>query len=130
MMSIRTAAVCTALGIALCVPAAHADFRCRSVRSIRLQPDPSAPFQITGRAEIDQCYGMSFLRVTVQGNVPDGTGLTPAFQSLEPYLGNTFYTMSHRGDGVSGPDGIFDNPAGRTLVLFDDAFNPIASATF
>ncbi len=111
-------------------PVAHADFRCRAVRYITLQPEPDAPFRMFGRAEIDQCYGMSFLRVTPRGDAPDGTGLTPAFTSLEPYLGNPITVLGHRADGVTGPDAIFDDPTGRTLVIFDDSFTPIASGMF
>lgn len=111
-------------------PDANAGFCCPTVQAIKLVADASSPFKLRGRAEIDQCYGMSFLRVTVEGNAPDGTGMTPGFQSLEPYLGNAFTMTRRHGESVSGLDGILDNITGRTLVIFDAAFNVLLAGTF
>jgi hypothetical protein len=131
MRSSRTALVLVATLAALLVaPAAHAGFYCRTVRSIPLEPvDPTAIVLRRGFAEIDECFGLSFLRVRVFGAVPGGTSFAVTLPGLEPILGDFFSLTRGRGDSLL--EGL-TNPglAGREVDVVDEGFSPVLSGQF
>ena len=110
---------------------AQAGFYCRAVKTIPLRrADPTAPVTLTrGFAEIDECLGMSFLRVRVFGNVPDGTAYAIALPAAEPILGDFFSIMGHRADSVI-PQIAAATVAGRTIDIVDDGFTPVLTGQF
>jgi hypothetical protein len=111
-------------------PTARADFRCRSVRSIRLVPvDPTARVLSRGHAEIDQCVGLTFLRVTVRGRVPDQTSFVAGIPGIEPILGDVFAVV--RGRGETTIEGIgLETVTGREIAVYDESFTQVLTGRF
>ena len=123
-------AIALALGMVLTTSGSSvAGFCCPSVKTISLQPIAGAPVKVRGMAEIDECLGMSFLRIVVRARVADGTGFIPAFPSLNPLLGEWFYTTAGRAETV-WQNLTLGEVTGRELVIMDDTFTPVASGQF
>jgi hypothetical protein len=126
---IRAALVAVAFGSILGgTPRRASAFCCPPVRTITLQAaDPT--LHVRGSAEIDECLGMSFLRIKVVGRIADGTQYIAVFPGREPLLGDWFTMMGGRGETVW--QGItLDFVTGRTLEVTDDSFMPVLTGQF
>lgn len=123
-----------AFGLALAVasgPATAAGFCCRPSKMIRLLPtaDGLAQGMVSGTAEIDECLGMSFLRIVAYGRVPNGTQLIPVLPGLEPLIGDWFTMMNGRGESVM-PEMDASRVIGRSLDIVDESFTPLLTGQF
>jgi len=128
---IVASAVVFAIGLALRVPQAAAGFCCKSSQAIKLvSTDPTIPLRLKrGMAEIDECLGMSFLRVTVSGNVPDGSAFVVSIPGREPILGEFFSVIAGHGETVL--QGIMlGSITGRVVEVSDDTFTPVLTGQF
>lgn len=123
-------AMVAALAALLLAAPAHAGFYCRTVRSVPLKPvDPTAVVLRRGFAEIDECFGLSFLRVRVFGPVPDGTAFAVALPGLEPILGDFFSITGGRADSLL--EGLTSaGVTGREVDVLDESFTPVLSGQF
>lgn len=130
----------TALVVAISIggsfaPSIASAFCCPAVVVVKLIPvDPVATPGLRGYAEVDECLGMSFLRIIVKGNVPDGTVYTPAFRSLNPQMGEVFAMARRRGEtlwqGISEYGMPSGGLSGMTLSIMDADFQDVLTAQF
>ena len=119
-----------ALALVAAAPTARADFRCRSIRGIKLVAvDPTARVLSRGHAEIDQCVGLTFLRVTVRGRVPDQTSFVAGVPGIEPILGDFFPVI--RGRGETTIEGVaLETVTGREIAVYDESFTQVLTGRF
>lgn len=113
-------------------------FCCRPSRSIRLVPTEAGVVagMVYGTAEIDECLGLSFLRVVAVGRVPDQTLVIPVLPSaIQPTIGD-WITMNVVGrQGIAKGEGVLPEitaafVAGRELDVTDSNFEPLLVGQF
>ena len=115
-------------GFMVAAPRDATAFCCRPLREIRLQPvDPAS--RLRGRAELDDCFGVSLLRVRVYGPLPDGTQLIPVFPGLQPLIGD-WITMTGRAGETIWEGLTLDTIAGRPFAVSDDTFTEVLTGQF
>jgi hypothetical protein len=110
-------------------------FCCPQVYTVQLLPvDPTVRPRLSGYAEINECLGMSFLRIVIRGNTPDGTQLIPTIPGRQPLIGEWFTMTSHRGEtvwqNITTYGVLAGGLAGRVIEIDDFNFNPVLTGTF
>lgn len=110
-------------------------FCCPQVYTVQLLPvDSAARPRLSGYAEINECRGMSFLRIVIRGYAPDGTVFIPTIPGAEPLIGEWFSMLNHRGETIWQNVTSYGVPAGglagRTLSIDDENFTPVLTGTF
>ncbi len=124
---IATAALTFAL---VGAPANASGFVCHAVKVIQLTPTPDgAALHLRGRAEIDECFGLSFLHVVVRGGAPANTTLYPVFPGRQPIIGEAFNFANGKAETVS-PDIFLNSITGRPFSVTDTNFTELLTGQF
>jgi hypothetical protein len=105
-------------------------FCCPAVKTIHLTPSiEGRALKLHGKAEINQCYGLSFLHITLSGNVPDGTQFIPVFRSKQPVMGDWFTMTNQHGDTVMEAITL-PSVIGKTLSITDASYTDLLTGRF
>ena len=121
-------------GVALAPTTAEA-FCCTAVYAINLSPaSPPVSPRLTGRVEVNECLGLSFLHIVVNANVPDGTQVIATFPGRQPLMSDWITIKKGRGEylwqAVTTAGVPKGGLAGRQIVIMDSNFTPLAQGTF
>ncbi len=126
-------------GSVVLTPTKAEAFYCPAVKTVDLTPvSPPIRPRVFGRAEISECFDLSFLHIVVRANVADGTQLMAVIRATSPYgqpLLSDWITMTtNRGtilwQGATSPGIPNGGLTGRTLEIVDSNFTTLAQATF
>lgn len=105
-------------------------FNCPAVKKVHLRPTAEGlALGVHGRAEICECFGLSFLYVKVIGPVPDGTTFIPVIRGAEPVMGDWFSITSTRAETVIESITLIQMK-GQTVAVDDVNFVDILTGTF
>jgi hypothetical protein len=110
------------------LPESAGAFCCPAVREVELS-SVALGVRASGRAEINECLGMSFLHVVVRGRFADGTELIPVLVGSEPIMGTWFTTTGGKGEGVM-ESLTLAQVTGRSIAIMDTNYTEVLHGQF